>query len=108
MSETKFTPGKWDRYNETPASNIFIEAHDHGSICKIANNFYAEGNARLILAAPELLEASTVAEREFIGLAAYLGTCAHDVILDNLPSTIASLEAKARLLAAAIRKAKGE
>lgn len=59
-------------------------------------------------AAPELLEACTLAHRECIGLAAYLGTCAHDVILDNLPSTIASLEAKAGLLAAAIRKAKGE
>lgn len=57
MSEAKFTPGKWDRYSETRSPNIFIEAHNHGSICKVANNKYAEGNARLIIAAPELLEA---------------------------------------------------
>ncbi|HEX3941609.1 MAG TPA: hypothetical protein VHX11_09025 [Acidobacteriaceae bacterium] len=57
MSETKHTPGPWSRYNEERCSNIFLESHCHGSVCKIANNLHAEANARLIAAAPELLEA---------------------------------------------------
>ena len=61
-----------------------------------------------IEAAPEVLEASKASQREFAGLAAYLGTCAEDVIIGNLKTTIASLEAKSRLLDAALRKAEGE
>lgn len=106
MSEAKHTPGPWLREGRQIVT-------DRGIIC-IAPNlpeggvFDKEVNLNLIAAAPELLEACELTRNECIGLAAYLGTCAHDVIIDNLRSTIASLEGKVEMLSAAILKAKGQ
>jgi hypothetical protein len=68
----------------------------------------ALANAQLWAAAPELLKELEDAHQDFLGLACYLETCAHDVILDNLPSTIAMLKRKQEAFATAIRKAKNE
>lgn len=66
--ETKFTKGKWKivkipEYHEPRCSNIEIHSNKHsGWICKIQNNGVignSEGlaNAKLIEAAPDMLEA---------------------------------------------------
>ncbi len=36
--------------------------------------------------------------QHFVGLAAYLETCASDVIIDNLPTTIADLHQKQKMI----------
>jgi hypothetical protein len=56
-------------------------------------------------AAPKMLVALGLAHREFVGLAAYLETCAPDVIAANLPSLIASLNRTKEAVEAAIREA---
>jgi hypothetical protein len=58
-------------------------------------------------AAPDLLEALKDLHRECVGLAAYLETCAPDVILENLSTMVHSLKHGSLLAEAAIRKAKG-
>ena len=56
----------------------------------------------------EMLKALHDANVEFIGLSAYLETCAADVIVENLPTIVASLKRKQEQIeAAAIRKARG-
>jgi hypothetical protein len=55
----------------------------------------------------QLLTALQTAHREFVGLGAYLATCATNVIIDNLETTIASLRIRAEECETAIRKAKG-
>jgi len=86
MSEAKHMPGPWSRYNDGPCPNIFIESTKGGSVCKIANNSYAEANAHLIAAAPELLEAL-------------------EAVIDYAPHEEFPFTAQVK---AAIRKAKGE
>lgn len=52
-----WTPGPWDRYNDGPSSNIFLEStRGAGSVCKIANNSHAEANAKLIAKGPEAIQ----------------------------------------------------
>lgn len=73
-NETKHTPGPWHEYN---ASHGRILSHWHvggpdyreglGAICKTTGEYIPEvehANARLIAAAPELLEAVELAELE--------------------------------------------
>jgi hypothetical protein len=64
-----------------------------------------EANARLIAAAPELLTELQKARDELVGWAAYFDTCAPDVIIDNLPTTVAAMKRKVESAEAAIRKA---
>lgn len=54
---------------------------------------YAEhiANANLMAKSPELAEALRASQQHMIGLKAYLATCATDVIIDNLETTIAGL-----------------
>lgn len=66
-----------------------------------------QANVCLIAAAPELLEACQAVHTEIIGLTAYLKTCSPDVIEDNLPTVIASLNRKREQIDTALRKAKG-
>lgn len=106
--EAKHTPGPWEFEPDTGCIATADRFVGHPVAYVAGSRPERMENGRLIAAAPDMLEACIVAQQECIGLAAYLGTCAHDVILDNLSSTTASLEAKAGLLAAAIRKAKGE
>ena len=63
--------------------------------------------ARLIAAAPDLVNALQGAHRGFIGLAAYLETCSPEVIAENIPSLLTSLKRKRELAEAAIKKAEG-
>lgn len=67
MSEAKHTPGPWatdEDDHDAPYQNINIEAGKHHTICTVwiddapVRDFNAEqqANARLIAAAPELLE----------------------------------------------------
>ena len=63
---------------------------------------------RLRLINAEMLEALELARNELVGWGAYLDTCAPEVLLDNLPTTIANLKAKGQIVEAAIRKAKEE
>jgi hypothetical protein len=112
MSEIKLqphAPGEW----KFLAAFGRVET-DRRVICYIAGGTSeiameeAMLNGKLIAAAPELKEVCSVALTEFMGLAAYLGTCAEDVIIANLKSTIASLEGKIEVLSRVIRKAEGE
>jgi hypothetical protein len=69
MTQTQVTHtlGPWSRYNDGPASHIFVESTKGGSVCKIANNSHAEANANLIAAAPDLLEALEITQRTCVG-----------------------------------------
>ena len=59
-------------------------------------------------AAPEMLKTLKALHQELVGLGAYLETCSADVIVDNLPTTVANLKQKAHQAETAIQKAKGE
>jgi len=69
--ETKHTKGKWMLIYKTP-STIQIKAHI-GFICELppvkteADLFEAQANAKLIAAAPELLEALIEAKQRLYG-----------------------------------------
>ena len=56
-------------------------------------------------AAPELLTALKASHQEMVGLRAYLQTCETGVMIDNLPTLIASLGRKCEQAETAIRKA---
>jgi hypothetical protein len=56
-------------------------------------------------AAPELRKLLKDLHTHFVGHAAYLETCAADVLLDNLPTTIHCLNQKRELIEEALRKA---
>lgn len=109
------TPGPWKFLSEVGRiegreSGKSIVAYIAGRARKFGSDELGEAyaNGTLIAAAPEMLVALREVHTELLGLAAYLETCAPDVIVDNLPTTIASLKHKQELIDAAIRKAKGE
>lgn len=112
----EFTPGPWAAIEWTCHARTTIVV-DYGHKKIVADcapgpvsgylDAEAEGNARLIAAAPDLLNALQSVNREFIGLNAYLETCAAEVIVDNLPTVIANLKRKRELIEAAILKAGG-
>jgi hypothetical protein len=66
-----------------------------------------EADADLIAAAPVVLAELQHAHAELLGLAAYLATCAPGTIIENLHTTIASLDKTADKIEAATRLAKG-
>ena len=111
--QTKHTAGPWEVVNRPYETNIVSESRVMiADIIRMEGQTYGNGqreaNARLIAAAPELLEALQDVHTHFIGLAAYLETCAPDVIIDNLRTTVTALKRKEELVAAAIHKARGE
>ena len=65
----------------------------------------ALANGRLIAAAPEMRKVLEDLHTFVLGHAAYLETCATDVIVENLPDTIAYLKNKRELIEAALLKA---
>lgn len=123
MSEAKHTPGPWkvnrEKFSDTASvygadgyrvAELGVvlcpkdggSIHDDDTVDRDCEEF--EANARLIAAAPELLDAALAAEKELTGLACYLETCAHDVIFDNLHSIVASLKAKSKQINDALPK----
>lgn len=112
MSAAKHTPGPWrfdpdgDFIWSVPSGaespDVIADVRGYGA------NLPREANGQLLAAAPELLEAAKAAVQELCGLAAYLETCDHAVILDNLQSLVAGMRHKQELIEAAIRKARGE
>ena len=57
MNEAKHTPGPWHIHEGGDNLHSFVvDSANEGSVCKIAVNHHEEANARLIAAAPELLE----------------------------------------------------
>lgn len=82
--------------------------------CGCGTKVHADGSGveiyycPLHAAAPELLEELRDATQHMIGLKAYLATCATDVIVENLETTIAALRKQIESAEAAIRKAQGE
>lgn len=110
----KHTPGPWKAIEWTCHSRTtVVTGYGHEKIVADCApgpvsgylDAEAEANAQLIAAAPDLALALQGVHTEFIGLAAYLETCSTDVIVDNLPSVIASLKRKRELVEAAILKA---
>lgn len=63
MAETQHTPGPWDY--DGPPHNIIVWSSPEDRICFMTSDGPTETNARLIAAAPDLLEASKKAV-EFI------------------------------------------
>lgn len=55
MSETKHTPGPWEF--DGPHHNIIVWSSPNNRICFMTSDGPTEANARLIAAAPDLLEA---------------------------------------------------
>jgi len=55
MSAAKHTPGPW-HVHDGDNRFLFVDSQTKGSVCKIAVNGHSEANARLIAAAPEMLE----------------------------------------------------
>lgn len=114
MSAAKHTPGPW-RFNEE--NGVVTDQEEGRSVAYIAGRSRAFGherltsacfNGHLIASAPELLEAAKTAVQELCGLAAYLETCDHSVLLDNLQSLVAGIRHKQQFIEVAIRKARGE
>ena len=111
---SKHTPGSWKAH---PASSVVGALVSYGdiskgeSVCAVLPQrdiLETKANAFLIAAAPDLLKAAQSANRHMIGLKAYLATCATQVIIENLETTIAALRVQAEELEAAIRKAAGD
>jgi hypothetical protein len=102
MSEAK--PKEWKAELANDKSCYVIrDAHDW-TVAEV----WHEASARLIAAAPELLEACEEAQKELLGVSSYLETCEPEIIVQNLDSLVASLQAKLAIVEYAIRKAKGE
>jgi hypothetical protein len=95
------TPGPWKVYQEKPHyySVGTDYAHDRGHDCNIVRDVRCEANARIMAAAPEMLEALEAA----LGWIRD-GTNPSKGCINPLPGDVATLEA----VQAAIRKAKGE
>lgn len=72
MSETKHTPGPWDYDCDSGGCYFKLSAGEEAIIdcCDFCSTptINTEANARLIAAAPELLEALELAERKFVRL----------------------------------------
>jgi hypothetical protein len=108
MSE--HTPGPWKVQENADAYTHIVRSKTNAYICGCGQGSDGEdkANARLIAAAPELLEALNQVYDYLIGLHAYLLSCEKSVIVDNLESTSAFAYKQAELIYAAIHKAKGE
>lgn len=124
MSEGKHTPGPLIVHRAPKADNtggfdycvvdsdekIIAEFFEHvGFLDKLKKSYSvrpALANATLYAAAPEMLEALEAAQQEFLGLSAYLETCDPAVMVENLPTLVASLKRKQEQAEAAIAKLK--
>lgn len=116
MAKENFTPGPWVAKEWTcHARTTITTGYGHEKVVAdcapgpVSGHFdiEAEANAQLISAAPDLLTELRRARMEFVGLAAYLETCAPEVVIANLPSVLANLTRKRELLESAILKAGG-
>ena len=109
MRPHSYTKGPWTVKQRKGLSLFIIGIAS--SLAEVLNaNFNTEtfGNADLLASAPDLLAACEAGMQELIGLRAYLTTCEHAVILDNLDSLARKMEDVQAKIEAAIRKAKGE
>lgn len=64
MSEAKHAPGHWVIRNTGRDPDVFTAAGD--LVCSVYTDENAEADARLIAAAPDLLEALVLLEREMV------------------------------------------
>ena len=117
--ESKHTPGPWDAVEAETGGNLKalqIVSRTNKLVAEVntvVRFVYGkpddpEADARLIAAAPEMLEALEAAQQELLFLSSYLATCAPVTIVQNLDALIASLKAKQVKAENAILKAKGD
>ena len=68
----KFTEGEWLKTEKGTDGDIYIYHPDHGTVAVVTEDLTnQEGNAQLISASPDLLEASKDAHECITGLEAY-------------------------------------
>src|SRR5207302_4693968 len=123
FEKASHTPGPWKEYapaiwNDAHTEEVVDENYRYIEAGKAfsqdgTGGFHLTGfirreDARLIAAAPDMLEALEECRKELIGATSYLATCDPVTIIQNLDSFIASLKARLAVVEAAIRKAKGE
>lgn len=77
---SKHTPGPWEVRQGKEVGNTVYVSSDKGQICTGVNGFESRiPNARLIAAAPELLEALEVAEKALTAIFKAINLC----VLEN-------------------------
>jgi hypothetical protein len=103
------TPGPW-LFEKGEDRHIRASGQPGSLMCDAQYYPWVPGSDadwHLIAAAPDMLVALEDANQYLVGLKAYLATCATDVIVENLESTIAYMRNKVEMLEAVIGKAKG-
>lgn len=116
MDKMNYLKGRWFAVG----SRVYLEQGDGIPICETicdtdgfverlkSDGVPCEELAKLIAAAPELLENCEAAFRELTGLECYLTTCEQTVIIASIDSLAARMNVVRSQLAAAIDRAKGQ